>query len=344
MSDPLPNISERMKTLPEEINAATRQIHSHLNRLIIARIPLALPPYAKTTQIYTKGLLQFAHVYISFEHLWPHISEVLSQKEPDHADVKIQNILQHIRLPGLQRSARLRADLRTLLKVNDDATLDLHLSAAANNRRLNEFLRHIQQVVKSNPHVLVAYAWVMYMAIFSGGRWIRAQLQAASPEFWPQNQFGSLKSALPSDINPHPGLTFFHFDGIHDGEDIKAEFKQRLAEVEVLLTPQEKDDVVAEALNIFRHIILLVEGLDGQLISTNEQSLDTGLVTVSAVDNKPAVTVLATSTTPPKVIGLEPQSPSPISKLWATFSYTKFAVLYTFILLFILNRIGFFIL
>ncbi|KAI9698638.1 MAG: heme oxygenase [Candelina mexicana] len=344
MSDPLPYTSERMKTLPEEINAATRQIHSHLNRLIIARIPLALPPYAKTPQIYTKGLLPFAQVYLSFEHLWPHISEVSSQKEPEHADVKILNILQHIRLPGLQRSARLRADLCTLLKVNDDATLDLHLSAAANDLCLNEFLCHIQQVVKSHPHVLVAYAWVMYMAIFSGGRWIRAQLQAAPPKFWQRNQFDSLKSASPSDIDPHPGLAFFHFDGIHDGEDIKAEFKQRLAEVEVLLTPQEKDDVVAEALNIFRHIILLVEELDGQLVSTNEQSHDTGLVTVSAVDIKPAVPVLATSSTPPKERGLEAQPPSPISKPWATYPYTKFAVLWTFILLVILNRTGVFIL
>ncbi len=317
-----------------------RQIHSHLNRLIITRIPLALPPYANTSQIYAQGLLHVAQIYLSFEYLWPHIAEISSQQEPNRTDVKVQNILEHIHLQGLQRSARLRADLRTLLKINDDTQLDLQLLAVANNVRLKEFLLHIQQVVKSKSHVLVAYAWVMYMAIFSGGRWIRSQLQAAPPDFWQQGQPDSPQSALPNE--PHPGLEFFYFDGKYDGEDIKAGFKQRLAEVEVLLTPEEKDDIVAEAQDIFRFIIRLVGELDDQLAFVQDESHETGLLTVSVGDIKPPIRTLATSIIPPEKTYPEAEPPSSVSMSWSNHPYTKLGMLCVFILLVILNRNGFF--
>ncbi|KAI9716329.1 MAG: hypothetical protein M1812_005394 [Candelaria pacifica] len=345
MSSPLPYPSERMKTLPEEINAATRQIHSHLNRLIIARIPLALPPYGNTPRNYTKGLLHFAQIYLNFEALWPPITEISSQQEPSHTDVKIQNILQHIYLPGLQRSTRLRGDLRMLLKLDNDSRLNLYLLAAANNSRLNEFIHHIEQAVKSKPHLLVAYAWVMYMAIFSGGRWIRSQLQTVPPDFWQQNKIDS-ESALPNGIDSHPGLEFFHFDGEYDGEDIKAEFKQRLAEVEVLFTPQEKDDIVAEALNIFRYNILFVEELDEILASQNEplNPQVKGSTATEVTGPHPAKPAIALPTIPLKQSHVDTKHIDKVASPWLTYPYTHLVLLWTFILLVILNRYGFFIL
>ncbi len=51
-------------------------------------------------------------------------------------------------------------------------------------RQLQAFLAHIRYSVARRPHVLIAYAWVFYMALFSGGRWIRAQLHGAGERFW----------------------------------------------------------------------------------------------------------------------------------------------------------------
>lgn len=59
-----------------------------------------------------------------------------------------------------------------------------------------------------------------------------------------------------------PGLQFFSFPGSQDGEDIKALFKARIAEAEILLTAGEKDDIVREAQHIFTYMLQLVNQLD----------------------------------------------------------------------------------
>ena len=46
------------------------------------------------------------------------------------------------------------------------------------------FLSRIKQSVRARPHVLLAYAWVFYMALFSGGRVLRGLLEGAGEEFW----------------------------------------------------------------------------------------------------------------------------------------------------------------
>ncbi len=58
------------------------------------------------------------------------------------------------------------------------------------------------------------------------------------------------------------GYSFLSFDGDSDGEDIKADFKRRLACVEDILTSEERGDVVAEAQQVFRFSILLVREID----------------------------------------------------------------------------------
>ena len=57
-------------------------------------------------------------------------------------------------------------------------------------------------------------------------------------------------------------MSFFQFLTPEDGEDIKREFKSRLAEVETALTLDERRDIVLEALHIFHSLVLMVEELD----------------------------------------------------------------------------------
>jgi heme oxygenase len=113
--------------------------------------------------------------------------------------------------------------------------------------------------VNEKPWTLVSYAWCFYMAIFSGGRWIRGSLLRAPPGFWLSKEKSEQEEK--QDLEDR-GLSFWHFPGMLDGEDIKSEFKARLAEAETLFTPDERVDIIEEAKHIFRLCATLVDELD----------------------------------------------------------------------------------
>jgi heme oxygenase len=319
------------RSLPDQINTATRSIHSQLNRLITARLPLALPPYSSDPSAYVAGIFHVAPVYITFESLWqsiidaPHLPTTLDDAlaadacdpgsllldshstpilsndtqpplvhEPN-ACSRTHTLLAHLHLPGLLRTARLRADIRDLMDA-PEYQVDDQLSTVSSSGKVAEFTAHIKSSVESNPHVLLAYTWVLYMALFAGGRFLRASLSSAGSEFWstvpPTPSFlsntkrqtstknhGASEPYDRDDATAHvvsrkvsrvessvteviSGLQFFHFQGDEDGVDIKLEFKKRIAEIEVLLTHGEKEDIVREAQEIFRFMIELVLELD----------------------------------------------------------------------------------
>lgn len=103
----------------------------------------------------------------------------------------------------------------------------------------------------------------MYMAVFSGGRWIRAQLDAcagAAPTFWPAGDGGG--GGGGSDVAP--GRAFLRFEeSTRDGEDVKAAFRQRFEEVGGLLDERERGEVVREAGEVFAWTLRVVRCLDG---------------------------------------------------------------------------------
>jgi hypothetical protein len=144
------------------------------------------------------------------------------------------------------------------------------------------------------------------MALFAGGRHLRAMLKEAGgvEDFWfrspsPNRPYsatiphdsllrrtlnvngsqsrsgGCSRDAHSSDSAaqiPVPGLSFFHFAGDHDGEDIKVEFKKRVSEADVILTESEKQDIILEAQHIFRFMVELVDDLDALMGTTEHQS------------------------------------------------------------------------
>jgi heme oxygenase len=217
-------------------------------------------------------------------------------------------LLSRLLLPGLPQADRLRADVR-LLTGKSEQKIDEELKDISQNGDLVKFIAHTKQSVLRNPHVLVAYAWVLYMALFSGGRYLRASLKAAGgqgKDFWDREPSpvrphiitrdmrelheseadlaepsaiwsprisgrGRAKSRSDNDIpRITPGLLFFEFIGDEDSEDIKLGFKKRITEAEMLLTQGEKDDIVAEAQDIFRFMLKMVGELDSIMRTTDE--------------------------------------------------------------------------
>ncbi|KAK0653494.1 hypothetical protein DIS24_g5931 [Lasiodiplodia hormozganensis] len=330
--------------LSNEINTATRSIHTKLNKLITARLPLALPPHSASPRVYAYGLLHFAHVYLTFESAWqdlinhapatynnPALSSLLEDpwvsvttppssagtttttttsssstatpaspsptspgadaNDNDPLDPALLTFLRTLLPAGLPRSKRLRRDLAALLGLRP-VELDVRLATAGypGNGRVAAYAAHIRRATAARPHVLIAYAWVMYMAVFAGGRWIRGQLASGGREFWEggdviddsetdkttdsgntnnDKEGGGARKApgINFDTLGDRGLAFFSFDGAHDGEDIKAAFKARLEDAEALLSPRQRAEVVAEAHAIFEWSIALVEELD-ELLDT----------------------------------------------------------------------------
>ncbi|KAH7380504.1 hypothetical protein DE146DRAFT_302160 [Phaeosphaeria sp. MPI-PUGE-AT-0046c] len=287
-------------SLSSEINTATRNAHTTLNRLITSRLPLALPPHAADPALYTTGLLHFAHIFLTFESLWtdllrnygtptpsaspdsdpapmsPPTSPLLSYLlvnpydspsfftstlgAPTLPSPHLIAFLEALRPRGLIRSARLKRDLEHLLSLHP-TDLDVVL-AKYPGEKVAQFCTHIRKAVHEKPWTLVSYAWCFYMAVFSGGRWIRAGLLGAGPDFWQREDGNEKTLTLPL---AKCGLSFWHFQGQFDGEDVKVEFKTRLAAAETMFTPDQRVDIIEEAKTIFSLCASLVQELDDMI-------------------------------------------------------------------------------
>lgn len=241
------------KSISAEINAATRKQHARLNDLITARLPLALPPHSSNPAVLGRGLEAFAQIFIAFEEVWQDIEDgqhSLSKYDPDKAHgYDVCSYLAFLRPIGLARRERLMRDLNHI-----KARTHIEFPPSKYDEAL---AKRVRDRVSREPHTLIAYAWVMYMAIFSGGRWVREQLGNAGPSFWigPEQ---SDKAERPS----APGYTFLFFDGDQDGEDIKLQFKDRLQEAETILSIEERQAIVSASQTLFDECICLVKDLD----------------------------------------------------------------------------------
>ncbi|KAI1266502.1 heme oxygenase-like protein [Xylariaceae sp. FL1019] len=272
------------RTLGDSINAATRPVHTKLNKLIISRLPLALPPHAKDPYQYVSGLLHIASIYTCFEAVWREFidsPEARDGKETIHEPHKhsvaagdsdhdrLRSILTGLHFEDLQRSQTLRKDLTSLTHWSLP-TLKDQLARTAESPVLEKFLGHIISSTQKSPHILIAYGWVLYMALFAGGRFIRAALEDTSPDFW-KTRFShrTAHHVLPlcplgpdSCTAPRP-FSFYHFNAkTANGDDLKQAFKKRLLESESLLTDSERSDIVREAINIFDFMLQIVSELD----------------------------------------------------------------------------------
>lgn len=275
VTPPPPQSAAAPPELPVAINTATRKQHTELNRLIIDRIPLALPPTTRSPKVYALGLAAFAQIYLAFEHALDDLerSQDAADNDQNPTDtvhqLEIKAWLSTLRPASLKRSSRLKRDLQYLPELDRSAFASLD----------DEITSHILALTAAKPHTLVAYTWVMYMAIFSGGRWIRSQLASAEPEFWTAhtNAGPALAEKTPLGM---PGFSFLSFDGEQDGEDIKVEYKKRLAEGESLLSAQEREDITQASQELFERCIQIVKKLD---VEVRKQHIMSQLLPVAFV-------------------------------------------------------------
>lgn len=284
----------------------------------MCRMPLALPPRASDPSVYTTGLLHIAPIYMTFEALWedvltppgdeldnPHRAASTPEDGEDKntgpipledfkkpaIPLKLGLILSKLFLPGLRRTSPLRRDLESLTGWSS-TELDAEIRRiVTSGGALSEFTRRIRKSVEERPHVLISYGYILYMALFAGGRFIRSSLESQGFSFWEKipvslTQAGMSSSGEDSadgDINQDstsddagsvtshthssslhspPPVSFLRFETPNDGEDLKSEFKGRLLDAECLLSENEKEEIVQEAAVIFEEMLSVVQQLD----------------------------------------------------------------------------------
>lgn len=309
------------QSLAHSINTAIASSHTKINRLILDRMPHAVPPETDNPSTYITGLLHIGAVYIAFESLWQNFIGTHTEIAPlpytypfskdgrasspglNHGPTspqsteRVRRILEMAYWPNMLRAARVKADIRAMTGWPAHV-VDEQLRSTGTTGDLGAFLEHIQDAVGDRPHLLLAYAYSLYLALLSGGSYIRTELMYLRAEFW---------LALPDPVMPgmvpctrEPGsepekftrpstfesdselhglagddssitlpLSFLDFDTPlgHENprqraKDLKAEFKRRFANAEQELTDSERRDIVAESVIIFDHLELVVGQLD----------------------------------------------------------------------------------
>lgn len=257
-----------------------------MNRLITSRLPLCLPPNTSGPEIYAGGISRFAQIFLAFEEIWAELIgadgndkgleetwEALDEQYPNGSAADLLSFLRTLRPQGLARTQRLHADSAYFQGIERANEV---LQGLKKSKAVEEFVAHIRSEVHANPHLLIAYAWTLYMAIFSGGRWIRAQLHGAGKEFWKASTTAEM--VKPNDDEKPTleelrevetlGLSLWFFEGEQDGEEIKAQFKRRLNEGERILTPAQRDDIMLESQDIFDRFKAMVDDLDAAFQAT----------------------------------------------------------------------------
>ena len=264
-------------SLAAQINAATRSQHTQLNRLLIHLLPSALPPHARHPALFAHGLAAFARIFYTFEAVWREISNAPDRPSSRHAhEDAVRVAVARVRMAELERTSRLRADLTLLAARTGDAKGSVAGYERLWQRRADELL--------VRPHLLLAYGWVMYMAVFSGGRWIRQELARAGSEFWDGTSAGN--GMAPPEAHEwsreRSGFSFLFFDTA-DGEHMKEMFRLRFAEAETLLTKDEREDVVAAAMQLFDDCIALVKAIDRDVRRRRSRLMISGLAVLVVV-------------------------------------------------------------
>lgn len=196
------------------------------------------------------GISRIAEIYYAFEKEWRDYLDSPTSLDSE-TDARYRALLHDALVPEIARGECLSSDLANLSATW--GCIDVH----HHDEAVRSAVAHISAAIQAKPYVVLAYSWIMYMALFNGGRWIREQLLDAGPSFWDGKGSHTEKLSIARSY-----LSFWHFDGSDDGENVKLEFRARLLAAGNRLLEAEREDVVAEAQALFQHCLSIVMEID----------------------------------------------------------------------------------
>lgn len=207
--------------LANRINLHTKEIHDKIDKLVSMKFVYAMKDY----KLYRQGLQSFYHVFVAIERNLP----VVLQS-------KYGEIFSSIWDESIARKLALEKDL-DFYYGNKKYLVPIHSQQI-------EFQQHIDELARENPHLLLAYLHVMYLALFAGGQVMKRGLQR-NIGFFPVKNGASNEDIL------NQGMHFFNFS-VPDNE-LKLSYKENYElATRNLLTEEEKLEIIEESKYIFQ--------------------------------------------------------------------------------------------
>ncbi|KAE8372667.1 heme-binding peroxidase [Aspergillus bertholletiae] len=244
-----------MAEITTRIKEAIRVPHMEVNRMNSARILQCLIGEKRSLSLYALGFSYYAEMYFGFEEAWQELEDIgswaaeypCSPSSPSYEE-RISRLSVLLNMGDLHRTERLNADI-SRLHSSDPSVARLVINELHTMRIKDD----IKTRIRENPHKLLAYVWVLYSALFNGGRFIRRQIVKAGSEFWGL-------TTEDGDIESFPApLSFW---SVSNDPNFQEEFKVCVNKADKLLTATESNDVVDESVWIIRRCKQLTEELD----------------------------------------------------------------------------------
>ncbi|KAB8227893.1 biliverdin-producing heme oxygenase [Aspergillus alliaceus] len=237
-----------------------------VNRINSARIVQCLMGEKKSLSLYTIGFSYYAVMYFGFEEVWQELENTgswvaeypCSSSSPSYEE-RISKLSTLLNMDYLHRTERLKADISRLYSTNPDIA-----RLVINELQIMRIKDDIKSCIRENPHKLLAHVWVLYSALFNGGRFIRRRIVKAGTDFWGL-------TTEDEDIKSFPApLSFW---SVSDDPSFLERFKNRVNRADKLLTVTERKDVVDESVWIICKCKQLTEDLDKRTKLYSENSI-----------------------------------------------------------------------
>ena len=239
--------STASKSLGDYINEATADQHASLEDIVMTHFRKSLSPAASTPLLYAKGLSYFLVIFCKLD--------LALSSNPVLYDARLQ------RTPGLNADiSHINEDFQ---EVGDKKP---KFEVQEWTPELKDFNKSLGDRMHGKPHLLLAHAWVFYLAIFSGGRYMKASLDTSFQSAWLPRLEDDEQRRIPDDY-----LQFWTFgSSIEESEEIRSFFKKSFEEVAKTLSTEQREEIVVEAGIIMDRLAGIVQELEGLLEQHSE--------------------------------------------------------------------------
>ncbi|KAK5993618.1 hypothetical protein PT974_07052 [Cladobotryum mycophilum] len=290
--------------LANDIVKSTRKVHAEVNKLVVARLPLALPlepliralmpPACCTWPPSTQPLRPYGNISLTSRPKAKKISCSLARMRGDVSteprpvvNERVYAILERIYIPGLVRSSRLKADICDMTGWSPQV-YDEQLKNISETGEVAKLIAHIKEIIHDKPYILISYSYLIagndFWSAVPGP--IKPTMQPCEQNTIPMSEREPASLLSPDEIaqsgeKSHAEhvvpMRFLHFGTLEDGEDLKREYKEKLFDVEENLTPEERQEIIEESRAIFERIALIIGQLDELLQGPDNKGFGSSL-------------------------------------------------------------------
>ncbi|XP_059479563.1 heme oxygenase 1 [Neocloeon triangulifer] len=239
-----------MKTFIQEMREATRDVHDLSDKLVNAKLMFAM----SDNSVWAEGLLIFYEIFKFLESAMTRMSN---------------SLVGELDIEGLRRTEAFERDLTFYLGEDWKTNYHPRLEVAA-------YVKYLENLEETDPHLLMAYIYHLYMGLLSGGQILQKKRQLAQ-KFFP---FFGVKNPTQTE-----GYAITNFQNKTIAQ-VKREFAKKMNEVANELDEVTKQKLIQESRTLFlknNEIIKTVQGADNVFMKKTITLLGLSMVFVGII-------------------------------------------------------------